>query len=123
MLDRTKSQTATIDGLNVSYTTRGKGPALLMLARRLRRHHGEADDLGRLERHARPLETLAEDFTSIAFDRRRQLSFRATILRTRPRPRICLRDLLAKAAHWPVMCRPSSRRIVCASGSWNSAAR
>lgn len=62
--------TATIDRLEVNYVTRGSGPALLMLA------PGGFD--ATLEKWAtagvwkgmQPLDSLARDFTVIAYDRR-----------------------------------------------------
>jgi pimeloyl-ACP methyl ester carboxylesterase len=62
--------TATIDGLTVNYMTRGKGSALLMLA------PGGFDatmakwTTSGVWKGMKPLDTLADDFTIVAYDRR-----------------------------------------------------
>ncbi len=62
--------TATIDGLKVNYVTRGKGPALLMLAPGGFDATMEKWTTSNVWKGMRALETLPEDFTIVAYDRR-----------------------------------------------------
>jgi pimeloyl-ACP methyl ester carboxylesterase len=62
--------TATIDGLQISYVTRGKGPALLMLAPGGFDATMEKWTTSGVWKGMRALDTLAEDFTIVAYDRR-----------------------------------------------------
>jgi pimeloyl-ACP methyl ester carboxylesterase len=62
--------TATIDGLDVSYVTRGAGPALLMLAPGGFDATMEKWTTAGVWKGMRPLDTLTNDFTVIAYDRR-----------------------------------------------------
>jgi pimeloyl-ACP methyl ester carboxylesterase len=62
--------TATIDGLTVNYVTRGKGPALLMLAPGGFDATMEKWATSGVWKSMQPLDTLAEDFTIVAYDRR-----------------------------------------------------
>ena len=62
--------TATIDGLTVNYVTRGKGPALLMLAPGGFDATMEKWATSGVWKGMQPLDTLAEDFTIVAYDRR-----------------------------------------------------
>lgn len=62
--------TATIDGLQVNYMTRGKGPALLMLAPGGFDATMEKWSSAGVWKGMQPLDTLAEDFTLVAYDRR-----------------------------------------------------
>lgn len=62
--------TATIDGLNVSYVTRGKGPALLMLAPGGFDATIEKWNQSNVWKGMRALDSLPEEFTIVAYDRR-----------------------------------------------------
>jgi pimeloyl-ACP methyl ester carboxylesterase len=62
--------TVTIDGLEVNYVTRGSGPALLMLAPGGFDATMEKWTTAGVWKGMRPLDTLAGDFTVIAYDRR-----------------------------------------------------
>ena len=62
--------TATIDGLQVNYMARGKGPALLMLAPGGFDATMEKWSSAGVWKGMQPLDTLAEDFTLVAYDRR-----------------------------------------------------
>ena len=62
--------TAMIDGLEVSYVVRGSGPALLMLAPGGFDATLEKWTTAGVWKGMRPLDTLASDFTVIAYDRR-----------------------------------------------------
>lgn len=62
--------TAMIDGLEVSYVTRGSGPALLMLAPGGFDATMEKWTTAGVWKGMRPLETLSSEFTLIAYDRR-----------------------------------------------------
>ncbi len=62
--------TATIDGLEVAYTTRGSGPALLMLAPGGFDATMEKWTTAGVWKGMRPLDTLSAEFTVIAYDRR-----------------------------------------------------
>lgn len=62
--------TATIDGLQVNYMTRGSGPPLLMLAPGGFDATMERWNLSGVWKGMRPFETLSEHFTLIAYDRR-----------------------------------------------------
>jgi hypothetical protein len=62
--------TATIDGLEVSYEMRGSGPALLMLAPGGFDATMEKWTTAGVWKGMRPLDTLASDFTLIAYDSR-----------------------------------------------------
>ncbi len=62
--------TATIDGLEVSYVTRGSGPALLMLAPGGFDATMEKWATAGVWKGMRPLDTLSSEFTLIAYDRR-----------------------------------------------------
>lgn len=62
--------TATIDGLEVAYVTRGSGPALLMLAPGGFDATMEKWTTAGVWKGMRPLEALAGEFTIVAYDRR-----------------------------------------------------
>lgn len=62
--------TATIDGLEVNYVTRGSGPALLMLAPGGFDATMEKWTTAGVWKGMRPLDTLTDTFTVIAYDRR-----------------------------------------------------
>jgi len=62
--------TAVIDGIQVNYVTRGSGPALLMLAPGGFDATLEKWTTAGVWKGMRPLDTLASDFTVIAYDRR-----------------------------------------------------
>jgi pimeloyl-ACP methyl ester carboxylesterase len=62
--------TATIDGLEVNYMVRGSGPPLLMLAPGGFDATMERWNLSNVWKGIRPFETLSEQFTLIAYDRR-----------------------------------------------------
>src|SRR5258705_11971114 len=62
--------TATIDHLEVSYVTRGSGPALLMLAPGGFDATMEKWTTAGVWKGMRPLDTLTSDFTLIVYDRR-----------------------------------------------------
>lgn len=62
--------TATIDGLEVNYMVRGSGPPLLMLAPGGFEATMERWNLSNVWKGIRPFETLSEQFTLIAYDRR-----------------------------------------------------
>lgn len=62
--------TATIDGLEVSYVTRGGGPPLLMLAPGGFDATMEKWTTAGVWKGMRPLDTLSSEFTLIAYDRR-----------------------------------------------------
>src|SRR5947209_19493118 len=62
--------TATIDGLEVAYTTRGSGPALLMLAPGGFDATIEKWTTAGVWKGMRPLDTLSAEFVVIAYDRR-----------------------------------------------------
>lgn len=62
--------TATIDGLEVNYVTRGSGPALLMLAPGGFDATMEKWATAGVWKGMQPLDSLASDFTVIAYDRR-----------------------------------------------------
>jgi hypothetical protein len=63
--------TATIDGLEVNYVTHGAGPALLMLAPGGFDATMEKWTTAGVRKGMRPLDALANDFTVIAYDRRK----------------------------------------------------
>ena len=62
--------TATIDGLEVSYATRGAGPALLMLAPGGFDATMEKWTTAGVWKGMRPLDSLSSEFTVIVYDRR-----------------------------------------------------
>jgi pimeloyl-ACP methyl ester carboxylesterase len=62
--------TATIDRLQVHYLVKGSGPALLMLAPGGFDAHMEKWATAGVWKGMRPLDTLADDFTIVAYDRR-----------------------------------------------------
>src|SRR2546428_4053027 len=62
--------TAMIDGLEVSYATRGAGPALLMLAPGGFDATMEKWTTAGVWKGMRPLDSLSGEFTVIAYDRR-----------------------------------------------------
>lgn len=62
--------TAVIDGLEVNYVTHGSGPPLLMLAPGGFDSTIEKWSTAGIWKELQPLETLAKDFTLIAYDRR-----------------------------------------------------
>jgi pimeloyl-ACP methyl ester carboxylesterase len=62
--------TARIDGLEVSYVTRGSGPALLMLAPGGFDATMEKWTTAGVWKGLRPLDTLSSEFTLVAYDRR-----------------------------------------------------
>jgi pimeloyl-ACP methyl ester carboxylesterase len=62
--------TATIDGLEVSFVTKGSGPALLMLAPGGFDATMEKWTTAGVWKGMRPLDTLAGEFTMVAYDRR-----------------------------------------------------
>jgi pimeloyl-ACP methyl ester carboxylesterase len=62
--------TATIDGLEVSYVTRGSGPTLLMLAPGGFDATMEKWTTAGVWKGMRPLDTLSSEFTLVAYDRR-----------------------------------------------------
>ena len=62
--------TATIDGLEVNYLTRGSGPALLMLAPGGFDATLEKWTTAGVWKGMQPLDTLSSEFTVVAYDRR-----------------------------------------------------
>jgi pimeloyl-ACP methyl ester carboxylesterase len=62
--------TATIDGLEVNYVTRGSGPALLMLAPGGFDATMEKWKTAGVWKGMQPLDALADTFTVVAYDRR-----------------------------------------------------
>jgi pimeloyl-ACP methyl ester carboxylesterase len=69
-LEEETMPTATIDGLEVNYVTRGAGPALLMLAPGGFDATMEKWTTAGVWKGMRPLDTLSSDFTLVAYDRR-----------------------------------------------------